>query len=132
MKTERENDTQNKSIMAETVFNINGTTIETVNEFKYLGRQITNNDCDWSLINHNQKKARTAWGRLAIVLLAEKAEPKTTAIIYKTVIQSVLLYGSESWALTESMEHRLQSFHSRCARYIKGQHIRQNSDETWT
>jgi hypothetical protein len=46
------------------------------------------------------------------------------------IIQAVLLYGSESWALTESMECRLQSFHSRCASYITGQHIRQNSDET--
>jgi hypothetical protein len=108
MKTERENDTRNKSIMAETVFNINGTIIETVNEFKYLGRQITNNDCDWSAINYYLKKARTIWGRLARVLSAEKAEPKTMSIIYKAVNQEVILYGSESWALTKSMERRLQ------------------------
>jgi hypothetical protein len=130
IKIERENDIRNKSIMAETVSNINGTIIETVNEFKYLGRKITNNDCDWPAINYNLRKARTAWGRLARVLSAEKAEPKTMATIYKAVIQAVLLYGSESWALTESMERRLQSFHSRCARYITGQHIRQNSDGT--
>lgn len=30
------------------------------------------------------------------------------------------------------MEKQLQSFHSRCARHITGQHIRQNKDETWT
>ena len=31
-----------------------------------------------------------------------------------------------------AMEKKLNSFHHRCARYITGQHIRQNPDESWT
>ena len=54
------------------------------------------------------------------------------ASFYKAIVQSVLLYGSESWVMTLSMEKQLQSFHRRCALYITGQHIRQNDDGTWT
>ena len=50
---------------------------------------------------------------------------------YKAIVQAVLLYGSESWTLLESMLNRIKSFHSRVARYICGKHIRQLPDETW-
>jgi hypothetical protein len=131
-KKERENDIQNKLTIAATVFEINGNNIETALDFKYLGRQVTDNDYDWAAVNYSLKRARMAWGRLAKILSNEKVEPKAMATIYKAVIQAVLLYGSESWAMNNTMECRLQSFHSRCAHHITGQHIRQNADETWT
>jgi hypothetical protein len=52
--------------------------------------------------------------------------------VYRTVIQAVLLYGSESWVLKQQMERSLESFHHKCARYIMGQHIQKNTDGTWT
>jgi hypothetical protein len=132
IRNERLSDMKNKIEIAETTFYIQGKEIETVHEFKYLGRMITSSDCDWSAVNYNLKKARAAWGRLAKILSSEKAEAKAMATIYRAVIQAVLLYGAESWAMTNTMVKRLQSFHNRCARYITGQHIRQNADETWT
>ena len=50
---------------------------------------------------------------------------------YKTIIQSVLLYGSESWVISNHMMRALRSFHRRCARYITGKHIWQDSDGNW-
>ena len=43
-----------------------------------------------------------------------------------------LLSNIESWVLTKEMERWFQSFHNRCARFITGQHIRQNEHGTWT
>jgi hypothetical protein len=45
--------------------------------------------------------------------------------------QAVVLYGSETWATTTQMIHRLEMFHRRCARSTTGQHIRPNADGTW-
>jgi hypothetical protein len=55
--------------------------------------------------------------------------------IYMTVVQAVLLYVSESWLLTTTMERASQSFHRKCAWYIAGNHIRPDSSDpegvTW-
>lgn len=71
-------------------------------------------------------------GNTSKILSTEKADPKAMTAIYKVVIQVVLLYGSESWVMNDTMKRRLQSFHSVSPCYIISQHIRQNADETWT
>jgi hypothetical protein len=43
---------------------------------------------------------------------------------YKAIIQSILLYGSESWVLSKYMLQKLNTFHNMCARYITGRHIK--------
>jgi hypothetical protein len=48
---------------------------------------------------------------------------------YKVIVQSVLLYGSESWVLTKYMVGKLNSFHHMCARFITGRHIQQIGEE---
>jgi exonuclease III len=128
----READEIHKKTVAETVFTVEGIPIETVTDFKYLGRVVNNSDGDGPTVHRSLQRARATWGRIGRVLSKEGADPKTMASFYKAVVQSVLLYGSESWTLTLSMEKKLQSFHRRCARYVTGQHIRQNPDETWT
>ena len=51
---------------------------------------------------------------------------------YKVIVQSVLLYGSESWVITKSKMMQLRSFHRRCARHITRTHIRQEEEDgTW-
>ena len=122
----------NTRAVVETVFNVDGVPIENVSEFKYLGRVVKSNDDDRPAMKANMKKARAAWGRISGILTREGANPKAMASFYKAIVQSVLLYGAESWVLTLSMEKELQSFHRRCARYITGLHIRPNQDGTWT
>jgi hypothetical protein len=106
------------------VFNVNGLPFETLSEFKYFGRTLDNTDNDWPAVKRAVLRARMTWGRLA--------GPKVMTSIYRAVVQAVLPYGAESWVLTKTMEQTLQTFHHRCARYITGQHIRQNPDGTWT
>ena len=50
---------------------------------------------------------------------------------YKAVAQAVLLFGAETWVLTQSMERSLDSFQSRVARRITGKHTRQRNYGSW-
>jgi hypothetical protein len=121
---------------AETVFTANGEPIEAVKEFKYLGRILSDNNSDEACVERNLKRAKGKWGMISRILSSEDASPKVLGTFYKPIVQSVLLYGSESWVLTKPMIKKLASFHRRCARYISGMHIRPNDpnnlDGEWT
>ena len=106
--------------------------IETVKEFKYLGRILNDEDDDSAAVDQNLQRARCVWARFGKVLCRTGANPKQMAAFYKAVVQSVLLFGSETWVLTVGMKTKLASFHSRCARFITGKHIRENPDGSWT
>jgi hypothetical protein len=111
----------------EVVFMVEGRPIENVKEFKYLGRILEENDQDWPAVQRNLKRARQKWGMIGRILSREGAnEPRTMATFYKAIIQSVLLYGSETWVLTKRMMQNLRSFHQRCARHITGRNIRKD------
>ena len=112
-------------------FNINGKEIERVRQFKYLGRIFTDNDCDSVCINENLKKARQRWNCVAKILKDEGANPKCMAQFYLTIVQSVLLYGADSWCITKSDMNKLNSFHLRAVRYLSGRHIRKKTDGEW-
>ncbi len=49
------------------------------------------------------------------VLHADNIPPKVSAMFYKAVVQLVLLYGSETWNLTQTALARLEGFHIRAA-----------------
>lgn len=65
---------------------------------------------------------------LARVLLQEGAKPKVMGMFYKAVVQSVLLYGSETWVLTKANYEILNSFHVTIARKISKTQFRQNPE----
>lgn len=113
-------------------FYINGQAVKKVSKFKYLGRIITNDDNDLPAVDYNLCKARATWGRIGkIIKRKTNSNPKVLAIFYKVIIQSILLYGSESWVINNIMIERLNAFHRRCARFITGRHIRMLDDSTW-
>ena len=98
--------------------------MELVSEFKYLGRILTATDNDWPAVVGKLRKARQSWGRLARVLRREVADPKVSWAFYISVTQAVLLFGLETWVLTERMEKSLESFQSRVAWKITGRQPR--------
>ena len=125
---EAHNDKKKQALAKQVTFLVGDTPIENVNHFKYLGRILEENDDDWLALQGNIYKARQKWGRIGKILSKEKAKPRIMAIFYKAVVQSVLLYGSESWVLTKKMLQTLRSFHHRCARYITNRHIKQDME----
>jgi exonuclease III len=132
IREQRQSNVSEQEISRNTVFTTGGETIENVTEFKYLGRILRNNDSDNAAVESNIQKARMKWGRLCRLLTREGTYPKAMATFYKAIVQSVLLYGSESWVLTKEMVRKLQSFHHRCARYLAREHIQQDNQGNWT
>jgi hypothetical protein len=103
-----------------------------VPSFRYLGRYLSQDASDSVAISMNIKKTQARWGRLYRVLSAEGATPRVMARFYLAIVQSVLLYGSESWVLSTRDSKRLERFHARCARYMSHRHLRQLPDGSWS
>jgi hypothetical protein len=54
-------------------------------------------------------------------------------MFYKATIQTVLLYGSETWVITDEILQLLTSFHHSVARRLTGRHPRPSEeDDEWT
>ena len=58
-------------------------------------------DNDWLAVVGNLGKAQKSWGRLSRVLGQEGVDPKVLGNFYKAVAQVVLLFGAETWVLTQ-------------------------------
>ena len=108
-----------------------GIPIERVRHFTYLGRRFNEDDDDSPCIKEQISKARGQWNGVAKILKREGADCRTMARFYQTIVQAVLLYGSDSWAVKQGDLIRLNSFHNRAVRYMTGQHIKKLDDETW-
>jgi hypothetical protein len=51
--------------------------------------------------------------------------------VYKTIVLSILLYGSETWVTNTTFMNKPNSFHNSCARTISGRHIQLLENGTW-
>jgi hypothetical protein len=96
-------------------FNVNGTVLEPVEVFKYLGCLLAQDDDDAQAIWQQMRKARGVWAQVGQVLRGENVMPWVAATFYKAVIQAILLYGSKTWNLTASALARLEGFYIRVA-----------------
>ena len=105
------------------VFTVKGLPIKQVAQFKYLGRVLDEDEDDNHAAPWQLKQAKDKWGQLSAALKLQGADTRARGYFYKAVVQAVLLYGSESWTLTESTLKLFRSFHSRVARLLTGRHI---------
>ena len=72
----------------ERAFHAYGKRMQSVTEFRYLGRILTSTDNDWPAVARNLQKARVTWGRLARILGQEGADPKVSRNFYIAVTHS--------------------------------------------
>ena len=89
-----------------------------------MGRILKENDNDTECINQQLGRARQKWNALAKILKQEGANAKTMAKFYMAVVQAVLLYGADSWTITERNWKKLEAFQNKAVRYMTGKHIR--------
>ena len=113
------------------ILRVDGIPIKRVKEFKYLGRMVSDNDNDAPAIRRNIKRARAQWGRFSRLLRREHADTAAMSTFYKVIVLNVLLYGSETWVISDIMWQELTSFHHRCARYVVNRHGEQDEDDIW-
>ena len=84
--------------------------------FRHLGRVESCTDSDWAALYTNLRRARYKWYKLQKILKREGANPRIFGMFYKAVVQTVLLFGCESWTMTDGMWTVLKGFHHRAAR----------------
>ena len=65
-------------------------------------------------------RARLVWGRLGTLLRIEGAELRVLEIFYRAVVQAIILYGSETWILSATIERKVEGIHTRFLRQITG------------
>ena len=96
-------------------------TLDVVEDFTYLGSNISSNLSLDTELNMRIGKASAAMTRLTKrVWENTMLTIKTKTQVYQACVLSTLLYGSESWTLYTRQERRLNAFHLRCLRRILG------------
>ena len=101
---------------------LDGEDIEEVEDFVYLGSNISKDGGSDRDIQVRIGKARTAFTILRPVWKSKTISRKTKLRIFNTNVKSVLLYGSETWRATKATSNKLQSFVNKCLRSIMGIH----------
>ena len=84
-------------------FSTYGRILEMTTSFRYLGRVISAADNNWPEVVRNLAKARAVWKRVARILIREGARPRVSVFFFKDVVQSVLLFGAETWVVNPRM-----------------------------
>jgi len=99
---------------------IDNSTFEMVEEFKYLGTTLTNQNF---IAEENKSRMRSGNACYHSVqnLLSSRLLSKNIKIkIYRTIILPVVLYGCETWSLTLREERKLRVFENMVLRIIFG------------
>ena len=69
-------------------------------------------------VNCRLNKARAAFGRMHAVWASSQISRRTKLRIFSSCVKSILLYGSETWLVSNSITQRLQTFVNKCLRII--------------
>ena len=97
--------------------------MERVEVFRYLGRLLSQDDDNIQAVRSQLCKAHGMWAWIGQVLRRENVSPRVSAKFYKAIVQSVLLYGSETWVLSSAVLARLKGFHLRAAYRMAKKHV---------
>ncbi|KAI0232616.1 hypothetical protein LSAT2_017074 [Lamellibrachia satsuma] len=100
---------------------INDYTLEVVEDFTYLGSNISDNLSLDTEINRCIGNAACTMAKLTKRVWENKILTENTKMrIHHACVFSTLLYGSESWTIYMCQERRLNTFHMRCLKRILG------------
>jgi len=67
--------------------------------------------------NARIQKARVSFYKLRRVWLSKSLQKDTKIRIFNACVKSVLLYGCETWLVTNEIQRKIQTFVNRCLRY---------------
>jgi len=99
---------------------IDSSSFERVEEFKYLGTNLTNQNSIPEEIKSRLKSGNTCYHSVQNLLSSNLLSKNLKIKIYRTLILPVVLYGCENWSLTFREKSRLRVFENRVLRRIFG------------
>jgi hypothetical protein len=99
---------------------IDNSSIERVEEFKYLGKTLTNKNSIQEEIKSRLKLGNVCYYSVQNLLSSSLLCKKLKIKIYRTTISSVVLYGCETLSLILMEERRLRVFENRVLRRVFG------------
>jgi hypothetical protein len=91
-----------------------------VEEFKYLGTRLTNQNSIQEKIKSRLKLGNACCYSVQSLLSSSLISKNLKMKIYRTIILPVVLYGCETWPLKLRKERRLRVFDNRVLRRVFG------------
>ncbi len=98
---------------------VDGGVVPFTQAFEHLGSLVTNNLDDSAEVDDSMRSAPAALASLRVQLFGCKVvksankNDASAGAYYVNLVLGLLLYGSESWSLTQELRRRLlQTFHS--------------------
>jgi hypothetical protein len=91
-----------------------------VEQFKYLGTRLTNENCIQEEIKRRLKSGNASYHSVVYHLCSSLLSKNIKFKIHRTKIFTVVLYGCETWSVLLREEHRLRVFENRVLRKIFG------------
>ena len=104
---------------------IQGSTLETVSQFVYLGAIVTDNGSKSEILSRIAK-ARAALSKLKTIWNDKGIALNSKIRLLRSLVISVFLYVCESWTLDSYLEKRIAAFEMRCLRQLLGISYRQH------
>lgn len=98
-------------------FNVADGFVSFTKEFKYLGAIIHYSLTSDADVIKRISSASSAFGAMRECFFSNRdIDYKDKGTVYVALCLSILLYGSESWCLTEKLYNKLRTFHHQCVR----------------
>lgn len=100
---------------------IEGTKLEQVNTFQYLGVTIDDNGTQETDINKRiEKTLRLYYAMNKKFINKKEVSRKTKMNVFKTIYRPILTFGCESWILNQNQRSKLQAVEMKFLRKVRG------------
>jgi hypothetical protein len=100
---------------------LDGEQVEVVQKFTCLGSVFTSDNTLDAEISHRMCRAGATFAALRKTVWHDRHISLTTKMkIFDSLVVSALLYGAESWVLTQAQNHKLEVFYNNCLRALCG------------
>ena len=96
---------------------INGSVLQHVNQFIYLGALVTDNGSKSEILSRIAK-AQSSLSKLKSLWEDKNISTSSKIRLLRSMVISIFLYACESWTLDSYLEKRVSSFEMRCLRKL--------------
>ena len=93
----------NQELTGNEIHTLNGTSLNTVDDFQYLGSYIKDSKNDFNI-----HKA-LAWSACNKLQWKSNISKDTKLAFFQALVESILIYGAETWTMKKDLEKRLGS-----------------------